>query len=315
MKKHVRILAAVAAALLVLVAAGTAYLVDYALSNAGRERVVPYARIAADYPELAAWTDSLQVAQALHDTTLSMPSGGNGHAVFVRSPRSGGRTAVLVHGYKNTHADMLPIARIYERVMGYNILLPDLHGHGLSDGDDIQMGWKDRLDVLRWIKAVPGIVGAPSDSVRIVVHGVSMGAATTMCVSGEPTGSSVRCFVEDCGYTSAWDEFAHELRGRFSLPEFPLLYTASWLTDMRYGWSFGEASPLRAVARCRKPMLFIHGSADTFVPTSMVGPLYRAKPQPKELWVAPGSAHAMSYHDHKAEYINKVKAFVGKAMD
>ena len=66
---------------------------------------------------------------------------------------------------------------------------------------------------------------------------------------------------------------------------------------MKYGWSFGEASPLKQVAKCRKPMLFIHGDNDTYVPTAMVYPLYEAKPQPKQLWIAPGSKHALSYRD------------------
>ena len=207
---------------------------------------------------------------------------------------------------------MLHIARIYNKEMHYNVVLPDLHGHGLSQGDDIQMGWFDRLDVLKWIDLAPNMFATVADSMRLVVHGISMGAATTMCVSGERTPDYVKCFVEDCGYTSAWDEFAHELRGRFSLPEFPLLYTASWLTQAKYGWSFKEASPLKQVAKCKKPMLFIHGDKDTFVPTWMVYPLYEAKPQPKQLWIAPGSEHAFAYRDHREEYIKKVEAFVGK---
>ena len=113
--------------------------------------------------------------------------------------------------------------------------------------------------------------------------------ATTMCVSGEQTPRYVKCFVEDCGYTSVWDEFSNEISARFSLPDFPLMYTASWVVKAKYGWGFNEASPLKQVAKCQKPMLFIHGDNDTFVPTWMVYPLYEAKPQPKALWIAPVS--------------------------
>ena len=95
-----------------------------------------------------------------------------------------------------------------------------------------------------------------------------MGAATTMCVSGDPTPSYVRCFIEDCGYTSVWDEYSQEMKKRFGLPEFPMLHITSALVKARYGWSFKEASPLNQVAKCRKPMLFIHGSNDKFVPTA-----------------------------------------------
>ncbi|MEG2574169.1 MAG: alpha/beta hydrolase, partial [Bacteroides sp.] len=59
-------------------------------------------------------------------------------------------------------------------------------------------------------------------------------------------------------------------------------------------------------------LLFIHGSADTYVPTWMVYPLYEAKPVPKELWIVPNAIHAMSYRDDTTKYVAKVKSFVEK---
>lgn len=303
-------------ALLVVFAAATTYgsfyLVDYALKSAPESHRKNWGKAMDWYPELKPWLDSIKTEGAWSDTFAIMPDGLRAHAVCIKSRKAEGRTAVVVHGYTNNSIDMLHIARIYNKEMHYNVVLPDLHGHGLSQGDDIQMGWFDRLDVLKWIDLAPKMFSTVGDSMRLVVHGISMGAATTMCVSGEHTPDYVKCFVEDCGYTSAWDEFAHELRGRFSLPEFPLLYTASWLTQAKYGWSFKEASPLKQVAKCKKPMFFIHGDKDTFVPTWMVYPLYEAKPQPKQLWIVPGSEHAFAYRDHREEYIKKVEAFVGK---
>lgn len=66
------------------------------------------------------------------------------------------------------------------------------------------MGWLDRKDVTQWMEVANRIYG---DSTSMVVHGISMGAATTMMVSGEPQPDYVKCFVEDCGYTSVWDQF------------------------------------------------------------------------------------------------------------
>ena len=300
------------AAIVGVITYGSFYLVDYALASKPQSHSKNWGKAYAWYPELRPWLDSIRAERAWSDTFALMPDGTRAHAVLIRSTRANGRTAVVVHGYTNNSIDMLHIARIYNKEMHYNIVLPDLHGHGLTGGNDIQMGWKDRIDVLKWIEMAPKTFGISADSMRLVVHGISMGAATTMCVSGEETPQYVRCFVEDCGYTSAWDEFEHELRGRYSLPAFPLLYTASWLTKIKYGWSFKEASPLKQVAKCKKPMLFIHGGKDTFVPTSMVYPLYDAKPQPKELWIAPGSGHAFAYRDHRKEYIRKVEAFVNR---
>lgn len=208
---------------------------------------------------------------------------------------------------------MMMIGYLYNRQLGYNILLPDLYGHGLSGGTEVQMGWKDRLDVLRWTEEANHLFGGNTE---MVVHGISMGAATTMCVSGEVQQGIyqqpfIKCFVEDCGYTSAWDEFKGELKNQFGLPAFPLLYVASTLCHIEYGWSFQEASPLEQVKKCTLPMLFIHGDADTFVPTWMVHPLYEAKPAPKELWIVPGAEHAVAYKENTEAYTRKVHDFVG----
>jgi hypothetical protein len=141
-----------------------------------------------------------------------------------------------------------------------------------------------------------------------------MGAATAMMLSGEamPEGIRELRFVADCGYTSVWDEFAGEMKAQFGLPPFPLMYTSSLLCKALCGWSFGEASALNGVAHCPYPMLFIHGGSDTFVPTGMVYKLYGAKPEPKALWVAPGSGHAASYRDHKEEYVRRVREFLAR---
>ena len=88
------------------------------------------------------------------------------------------------------------------------------------------------------------------------------------------------------------------------------MYTTSLLCRLRYGWSFGQAAPLRQVAQCPWPMLFIHGTADSFVPTDMVLPLYQAKPMPKTLWMATGSEHARSYADHPKEYTRRLNDFL-----
>lgn len=88
-----------------------------------------------------------------------------------------------------------------------------------------------------------------------------MGAATTMMTAGEDTPDQVVAFIEDCGYTSVWDIFSSELKLRFGMPKFPLMYTANLFASTKAGYSFKEASALDQVKNCKKPMLFIHGTA------------------------------------------------------
>jgi len=291
--------------LFVAVLGGSFYMLDYTLApNPGRTATDSLLkRQFKHYPETRCWVDSLRQHNALRDTFLTMPSGERHHAYYVS--RGVGRTAILLHGWRDCAAKFLFLARMYEHEFGYNVVIPDLHAHGLSDGEAITMGWLDRKDVMRWMQAFL------TDT--MVVHGVSMGGATTMMLSGEPMPSGVKDirFVDDCGYTSVWDELEVQLKEQFGLPSFPLMYTTSLLCKLRYGWSFGEASALEQVRKCRYPMLFLHGETDNFVPTEMVNRLYEAKPSNKELWIVKGSGHARSYYDHPDEYTERVGRFLG----
>lgn len=292
-----------------VVAGGGLYLLDYALrpDNRGKDIEGSERYMRQTYPWTTAWMDSMKTAQAFRDTFITASDGIRLHALYAAASRPTAQTAVIVHGYTDNAVRMLHIGYLYHHELGFNILLPDLRYSGRSGGDAFQMGWLDRKDVEQWIDTAPALF---SDSLRAVVHGISMGAATTMMLSGDSLPPYIRCFVEDCGYTSVWDQFGKELKSQFSLPAFPLLPVASLLCYWQNGWNFKEASALKQVAKCRRPMFFIHGDADDFVPTDMVYPLFEAKPDPKELWVVPGASHARSYQLMPETYTAKVAAFI-----
>ena len=184
----------------------------------------------------------------------------------------------------------------------------------LAKGVAAQFGWKDRLDVVRWIEVAHNVWNDPF----MVVHGISMGGATTMMVSGEDLPEYVGAFVDDCGYTSAWDQFSHNMKQQFAwLPaKKAVLNAASRYCEKHYGWNFKEASSVDQLAKCKRPMLFIHGDADDFVPTAMVYENYDAKVDGyKEIWLAPGAEHALSYKRHPADYYVHVRDFLVKAKE
>lgn len=313
MKKNIRYgLLGLLAVAVVALTGGSFYMLGYSLTpkdNKGKDIPGSYEYMHSKYPFITPWLDSLQTTGALRDTFIINRKGRQLHAMFASAAKPTDKTAVIVHGYTDNAIRMLMIGYLYNNDLNYNILLPDLQDNGLSEGPAIQMGWKDRLDVLNWMNIANDIFGKRT---QMVVHGISMGAATTMMVSGEAQQPFVKCFVEDCGYTSVWDEFSFQLKDMFGLPEFPLMYTTSWLCNAKYGWNFQEASSWEQVKKCSLPMFFIHGDADTYVPTRMVYPLYEAKSEPKELWIVPGATHAMSYKDYPQEYTERVKKFVGK---
>lgn len=215
------------------------------------------------------------------------------------------RYAIVVHGYTGRRGDMRNYAARYLEE-GYGVLAPDLRAHGASEGAFIGMGWPDRLDMLRWI----AFLCERDPNALVVLHGVSMGAATVMMTSGEDLPPCVPAVIEDCGYTSVWDIFASELRVRYHLPKFPFLSTADLMARRIAGYSFREASAIAQVAKSTVPTFFIHGSCDDFVPCEMAFLLHDACSAPKELMVVDGAGHGQALSYDPETYFARVFAFI-----
>ncbi|KMW13036.1 alpha/beta hydrolase [Enterocloster citroniae] len=215
------------------------------------------------------------------------------------------RWAILVHGYDDSglwfHEEALAFYR-----QGFHLLLPDARGHGKSQGTYVGMGWHDRLDIINWIY---WIIRQDSRA-KIVLYGVSMGAAAVMMAAGEPLPDHVKAAMEDCGYTSAWDVLKYQLKAQFHLPAFPALTCAGLMTRLKAGYGLKEADALKSVSRTKLPILFIHGTEDRFVPFEMCRMLYDACKSEKEYLAVEGAVHVRSAMVGGPAYWNKVFQFI-----
>lgn len=223
------------------------------------------------------------------------------------------KTVIVLHGFMNNKDTMGAYAAMFHK-LGYNVLLPDARGHGQSEGNYIGYGWREKVDVKKWAEKVIKRNGNKS---QIAIFGVSMGGATTMMSSGLKMPKQVKAYIEDCGYTNVKDEIEHEAEDLYhfpAFPRFPLVEVLSGITRIRAGYFLKDASSVKQVAKNKRPILFIHGAKDTFVPTKMVYQNYKAANGPKELWVVPGAKHAKSFATHPIQYQEKVNNFLSKYM-
>ena len=229
----------------------------------------------------------------------------NLHSYEVKNVKESKIWVIAVHGYTDSASFMVDSAKRFLSY-GYNVLMPDLRAHGKSEGKYIGMGWLDRLDLIAWIDYLIATYG----NIKIILYGISMGAATVMMASGEKLPSNVRMVIEDCGYTSVWDEFAHELKYLFHMPTFPALYNANFITKIRAGYSLKKASAIKQIKKSKLPILFIHGDKDNFVPFYMLDKLYNAANDKKEKLVIKDAGHAESQWINPEQYWHTVRKFI-----
>lgn len=229
------------------------------------------------------------------------------HAYKVINKTPSDKWAITVHGYTSEGLNMSSYAKKYYD-MGYNILIPDLRGHASSEGDYIGMGWDDRLDIISWINSII----KNDKNAEIVLHGVSMGAATVTMASGEDLPNNVKAIIADCGYTSVWDEFAYQLKALFSLPEFPILDASNIITKLRAGYNLKDGSCIDQVKKSTTPILYIHGDKDDFVPYYMMKELYDATNSEKEMLTIKDAEHAKSSEVDPKTYWTTIYNFTNK---
>lgn len=232
------------------------------------------------------------------------------HAYFIAAPEPTDRYVILCHGYKNSALSMAEYAAVYHQA-GWNVLVPDHRAHGYSQGRYITMGWKEHQDLILWANSLID----QNPQVQIVLHGISMGAATVMMAAGSPElPPHVVAVVEDCGYTSLSDELEDKISHSLGLPAFPLVTVTSLLSRIQIGNFLGAIDCVDAVSHSEIPILFIHGENDVFVPFWMQEELYAAATCPKIKLVVPNAAHAQSQGVNPQLYWSTVDFFINRFM-
>ncbi|CAM3086609.1 alpha/beta hydrolase [Lactiplantibacillus plajomi] len=224
--------------------------------------------------------------------------------------RGSAKTVVLAHGFAGNKALMGAWAGMYHE-LGYNVLVPDARAAGASQGQAVGYGWLERKDDLKWAQTVV----QRTKTTKIVMSGISMGAAGMTMASGERQLPQIKAYVVDSPFTSAQAIISYQAKEMYHLPAFPLVNVTSAITRVRAGYSFKTADAQAAIERNHRPIMIISGTKDDFVPTWMGKALYRHANQPKRLWLVKGAGHTTAITQNYQEYKRRVAQFLKQYVD
>jgi len=212
-----------------------------------------------------------------------------GWLVHPREPN--GKGAILLHGVADTRTGIAARGRMLADA-GYTVLLPDSRGHGASEGDIVTFGIREADDVHRWADWF----NATEHPVKLFGMGSSMGAAILL-QSIEDDGR-FQAVVAECGFADFHDVAYDRLSSRMRLNRWlgrglltSAVETGLAYGRLRYGVNWNDASPVRAIAHTRVPVLLIHGDDDQNIPSIHSERLHAADPAGSELWIVHGAGH------------------------
>ena len=220
--------------------------------------------------------------------------------------KPGAPIELMFHGYRGYAERDLSggVERCFK--LGHSALLIDHRGAGYSDGHVITFGILEKRDALRWVDFAVKEFG---EDAKLILTGISMGAATVMMVAGEPLPPQIRYVLADCGYTSPREIISKVMRD-LKLPP-ALLYPCATLGARLFGrFNLNEDSPLEAMARCKVPVVFAHGDADDFVPYDMSVRLCEiCTGRHKKLITIHGAGHGLAFPVARDEYVAALAEF------
>ena len=217
---------------------------------------------------------------------------------------------IFFHGYRaNATRDGSGIHTLGTK-KGLNILVITQRAHNESEGKTITFGIKESIDCLSWIDYVKERFGQDK---KVILWGISMGAATVMTAAGRDLPDNVLGIGADCGYSSTKDILRCVIKG-MKLPVGPAYFFARMGARIYGGFDVEETSPMEALKKAKVPVLFIHGVADDFVPCYMTHTNYEACASDKSLVLVENAGHGMSYYVDMEKVNEGVSAFLDKIM-
>ena len=219
----------------------------------------------------------------------------------------GAPVEIMFHGYRGSaERDMAGGVHRCFKVRRSALVVEQRCSQG-SEGNVITFGINEHRDCLKWVDFTIGYLGA---DIKIILTGISMGAATVMIAAGEKLPPNVVGILADCGYTGA-KEIMYDVMRKMKLPP-KLCYPFVKLGAHLFGhFDLEETSPVEAMKKCTLPVIFFHGDADDFVPCSMSVENFEACASRKKLVTIPGAGHGLSYAVEPKRYLQELYDFFG----
>ena len=240
------------------------------------------------------------------DKTITTQKTGRIHAYIIPAENAAShRWAVCCHGYNSAPSSTALFAKHFHE-QGFHCVCPSLRGWGNDETHYCSMGYRDKDLLLAWIDYIV----AMDPEAEILLHGYSMGSVTVMLATGEALPANVKAAVCDCGFTTCTAQFRHVLKTYTPLPSFPLFNAVNLVSTLRGNFNIRKNNPIEAIRHSVTPTVFLHGTADTFVPFYMMDELYEACAAPKAKQPIEGGLHATAVVKDPDTYWKAVDAFL-----
>ena len=236
------------------------------------------------------------------DAAVTSKDGTHLNGWYYEPDQPNGAAVILLHGVGGNREDLVGLGVLFEK-SGFQVLIPDLRGHGTSDGFTT-LGLRESDDVRAWADWMLAHSGVN----RIYGFGVSLGGSVLL--ESLDREKRFRAVVAESAFTTfpdvAIERVSRGLPGSTKWLAVPFVETALFWTRIRYGADLKLGSPLESVQHSKVPILLIHGLDDHKTEAVNSRRLAAANRAVTDLWLVPGAGHANARITAKNEFDRRV---------
>lgn len=220
-------------------------------------------------------------------------------------------TVILAHGQGGDHVVNYPMAEMYLK-NNWNVITYDQRGAGDASDRKVTFGYYERLD----IKALVDYARDEMQSERIVVHGQSMGAATTALYAvTEHAEANIDAIVLDSCFDSMENMFRgvwREMDDTEGIPEDYIVSCGDWYLKKHYDFGFEDADVMEALKEDKIPTLMLQMKRDEMVPNETAEQMFENIVAEEKKICYFDSEHIEGITDDPAGYESAVFSFLEK---
>ncbi|WGV27505.1 alpha/beta hydrolase [Halotia branconii] len=216
------------------------------------------------------------------------------HGWWLKSNQPDAKVLLYLHGNGiNIGANLAHANRFYQ--LGFSVLLFDYRGYGRSESafpNEMRV-YQDAVTAWNYLVQQQQI--PPS---QIVIYGHSLGGAIGIDLAlKHPEAAGL---IVESSFTSIRDLISY--RNLFQI--FPV----DLILNQRF-------ESIKKAPQLKIPVLFIHGTVDSTVPSFMSQKLYAVTPEPKTLILVSGAEHNNTAVVAEMEYLQWIESFVRQIYD
>jgi pimeloyl-ACP methyl ester carboxylesterase len=214
---------------------------------------------------------------------------------------------IFCHGLGSTKAQLIDQAN-FVHLLGHDVLLFDMRGHGDSEGNFTSLGYFEKQDVLAACKYMEQERKARG----IALYGFSMGAVAAALAATED--ASVVGIIAESPYDSLENIVAYKAREHYGVPKWPLVTLSLWATEVRRNFDRREVDLTKALPLLTgKPILLVASSGDKTIPVEMTRRLKPYLGEGQEYWEVEGVEHGKIFcGEHGKEYEGRLRSLLSR---